>query len=131
MSGRPLVLLVDPDADSRTIFRAYFEHRDYGVIDAAEGQSAIDLARRFRPDLVIGELPIDVPGHSPLSEALRDAVGRHLPILVVTSWAATRAEMDAAKAVGDSVLAKPAAPSAVFEAAEHLLNRLVPAARPS
>lgn len=126
MLRRPLVLLVDSDEDTRTILRAYFEHRHFGVVDTADGETAINLARRVRPDLVIGDFPTDVPGHSPLSNALRSSVGTHLPILVVTSWAASQSELKAAEAAGDAVLAKPATPRRVFEEAERLLNRLAP-----
>lgn len=126
MLRRPLVLVIDPDEDTRTIIRSYFEYREFGVVVAADVDRGLELARRLRPDLVIGEFPVEVPGQPRLSDALRSAVGPHLPILVLTSWAATTDELEPAKAIGECALTKPTPPVRVFEEAERLLNRLDP-----
>lgn len=116
----PLILLVDRDQDARQIYKAYLEHRGYSVIDTADGQQGLDLAREHRPALVIGDLPQDVPGHSPFVDALRRQ-GTDAPILVVTSRAMDE-EVAAARAISESVLTKPVAPERVFAEVERLLG---------
>jgi DNA-binding response OmpR family regulator len=78
------------------------------------------MAKEHNPDLVIGDLPLDVPGHSPFSHALRSYAGSHAPILVFTARVLPE-EAELARAVGDHVIFKPASPTEVFSAVERLL----------
>jgi CheY-like chemotaxis protein len=122
----PLILLVDPDHDTRIILRTYLEHLDYRVLDCADGESGLALARQHSPDLVIGDLPRDVPGHSPFSEALRSYAGSNAPILVYTA-SVLPGEAELARGVGDAVVFKPAPPTDVLVEVERLLDQRRPA----
>ena len=57
MPERPLVLIVDDDADSRTIARAFLESRGWEVVDAADGREGLRLAWTRRPDLIVLDCP--------------------------------------------------------------------------
>lgn len=116
----PLILLVDRDDDARQIYKAYLEHQGYDVLDTGDGQRGLDLAREHRPALVIGDFPLDVPGHSPFVRALR-RLGCEAPVLVVTARAMDE-EVEAARAVSQAVLTKPVAPERVFEEVQRLLG---------
>jgi CheY-like chemotaxis protein len=118
----PLILVVDPDQDTRIILRTYFEHRHYRVLDCADGASGLALARQHKPDLVIGDLPMYVPGHSPFSEALRSDAGSDAPLLVYTATVLPE-DAELARDVADTVVFKPASPTEVLIEVERLLDR--------
>lgn len=118
---RPLILLVDSDADTRAILRVYFQHRGFGTLDTGDGAEGLELAREHRPDLIIGDFPLDVPGHSPFIGALRTQLQSDVPVLTLTARA-TEAEIAAARAVSQAVLTKPVPPLRVLEAAQRLLG---------
>ena len=57
---RPLVLVVDDDANSRLLTRAALEPHGFQVAEAADGAAAISLCQEDRPDLVL--LDVLMPG---------------------------------------------------------------------
>lgn len=114
------ILLVDADNDGREILRVYLEHHGYRVVESSDGAAAFDLVREHRPDLIIGDFPLDVPGHSPFTNAARAELGYVGPILSVTARARP-AEITAARANSSAVLVKPVHPSRVLEEVERLL----------
>lgn len=54
------ILIVDDHADIRRLIRMTLEFEDYDVREAAEGETALALAREFEPDLVL--LDVMMPG---------------------------------------------------------------------
>lgn len=115
-----LILLVDADDDGRSILRTYLEHHGYRVVDSGDGAAALDLVREHGPDLIIGDFPLDVPGHSPFTNAARGEHGYTGPILSVSARARP-VEIEAARAKSSAVLVKPVQPSKVLEAVQRLL----------
>jgi CheY-like chemotaxis protein len=107
----PLVLLVDPDPDSRRVFSAILSFSGYGCIEAAHADAAMDAIRAQAPDLVISEHRVLMPDGSSFTAALKaHPETSRIPVLVVTSRA-TAAEIAAALAHGPArVVTKPIAP---------------------
>ena len=52
----PLILVVDDEPKVTRLTRDYLEKNGLRVITAADGQSALTIARREKPDLVILDL---------------------------------------------------------------------------
>lgn len=117
-----LILLVDADDDGRNILRVYLEHHGYRVVESPDGAAALDLVGQHGPDLIIGDFPLDVPGHSPFTKAARAEFGYDGPILSVTARARP-VEIEAARAKSSAVLVKPLHPARVLEEVERLLAR--------
>lgn len=116
----PLILVVDPDRDTRQILRVAFEDRGHEVITAPDGHTGIELAER-RPDVILGDFPLDVPGYSPFTEAARSAAGNG-PLIVSFTARAMPDDLAEARRVSDAVFTKPAMPSEVVAAVERLLE---------
>jgi CheY-like chemotaxis protein len=117
-----VILVVDRDTDTREILRAAFEHAGYRVLTAENGMQGLRLAFDHEPDVVVGDFPLDVPGHSPFTAALRrDPRFRGTPVLSVTARA-TAPELERARAVADEVLLKPVPPSVVLGVVGRLLG---------
>lgn len=120
---RPSVLLVNSDTDTRRILQDALEHRGYDVLDAPTGAEGLEMASRHAPDVIIGDFPMDVPGHSPFAGDIRSQPQlADIKILVLTVRAMDH-ELQAAWAAGDDVLVKPVEPAKVVAAVERLLGR--------
>ncbi len=60
VSPRPLVLIADDDTDILQLLRLRLELWGYGVVQAANGVQALELAREHEPTLAI--LDVMMPG---------------------------------------------------------------------
>ena len=47
------ILIVDDNADCRLMLRTILEMRNFRIVEAADGNQALDLAREIRPDLIL------------------------------------------------------------------------------
>ena len=54
MRDRPLILVADDNPTNRDIFSARLATQGYDVINAADGEEALSLARERHPDLETG-----------------------------------------------------------------------------
>lgn len=123
------ILLVDPDDDTRTMYREWFQEAGCEVVEATDGREALAEALIRPPALVISEIRLPFIGGHALCEILRrDHETARIPILVVTSDGRT-AELARAKAAGASaVLVKPATPEQMLEASRRLFAVTAPSA---
>ena len=116
------ILLVDPDDDSRTMYREWLQQAGCDVVEAIDGREALAEALIRPPALVISEIRLPFIDGLALCEILRrDHATARIPILVVTSDGRT-AELAQARAAGASaVLVKPATPEQLLEESRRLL----------
>lgn len=119
--SRPIVLLVNSDQDTRTILRDALEHAGYAVLSTPTGAEGLALADRYRPDVIIGDFPMDVPGHSPFTGDIRanPRLGR-TRLLAVTARAMDH-QVAAAREAADAVLVKPVQPAVVVSEVARLI----------
>jgi DNA-binding response OmpR family regulator len=82
----PLVLVVDDEADIRTLLDTILQQAGYRVIMAAGGEAAVQLAQQQRPDLLV--LDVRMPGMDGLT-ALRELraipATAMLPVIMLTA----------------------------------------------
>ena len=84
------LLIVDDHADFRAGARALLEVDGFDVVgEAADGESALEAARRLRPQVVL--LDIQLPGIDGFRVAERLAAGADPPMVVLTSSRAPEA----------------------------------------
>lgn len=117
------ILLADDHEDSREIFRAFLEFRGYSVIEAVDGENALEVIRQQGPDLVVLNLHMPtVGGHEVLERLRAEPETREIPCVVLTGDARYQ-EMGRAVASGaDLYMTKPAEPRDVGEAVSVLLR---------
>ena len=78
------VLIVDDHAGYRAGARALLESDGFEVVgEAADGEAAIEAARRLRPDIVL--LDVQLPGLDGFAVAERLAAASHPPVVVLIS----------------------------------------------
>src|SRR5581483_1486101 len=114
-----LVLIADPDAETRALYRGEFTRAGCDVVEAVDGRDALAKALPAPPSLVITELTLRFVDGYALCDILRhDPLTAGVPILVVT------APGSAARADGidvDALLLKPTAPDSLVSEARRLL----------
>lgn len=120
----PKILVVDDEATIRLLIRASLEGAGHCLLEAADGASALQMARSRRPDLIL--LDIALPRLSGLEVCRRlkaDPATAATPILVLTGFA-QQAERQAAEEVGaQAFIAKPFSPAALLAQVDDALLR--------
>ena len=120
LSLRPLVLVTDDHEDTRLLFRTILAMRGYGVIEAEDGEEAVQLAESETPDLILmdGVLP-RLNGLDATRRIRELSTGRTTPIVFVCGRAEPKYHADALDAGCDEFLLKPLN----FEVLESVLDK--------
>jgi CheY-like chemotaxis protein len=108
------LLLVEDNEDNRIIYSTVLRHVGYEVVEAHDGQQAIDLARSVRPDLILMDISIPrIDGWEATKILRNDPETREIPIIALTAHALAD-DRERATAIGfTAYLAKPVEPRAV------------------
>jgi two-component system alkaline phosphatase synthesis response regulator PhoP len=80
------ILVVDDDRDVVRLMRAYLEQANYQVLMAHDGETAIHMLRREKPDLLL--LDLMLPGRDgwEITRLVRSDPGlAHIPIIMLTA----------------------------------------------
>jgi chemosensory pili system protein ChpA (sensor histidine kinase/response regulator) len=111
------VLIVEDDADLRSMYRVALVLAGYQVRVAIDGLDALRQIDSDPPDLVVLDLGLPIiTGHVVREQIAASAVTRHISILVVTGTPEKAAGLDVA-----CVLTKPVSPDRLVEAARSCL----------
>ncbi|KAA3655996.1 MAG: PAS domain S-box protein [Calditrichaeota bacterium] len=103
-----LILLVDDDESTREAMRFLLENAGYQVEFASDGEKAITLAQRLRPDLIL--LDVMMPGMDGLqtTRVLKSQKQlRDIPVIALTARAMQEDRENAMDAGCDDFLSKP------------------------
>ena len=78
------ILVVEDDAELRSLFRRVLEKNGFEAIEAADGQEALDVLDRQYIDLIISDIMMPVMDGYELVRSLREA-GISIPVLMITA----------------------------------------------
>ena len=80
-----VVLVVDDYEDARRFFCTFLKLAGYEVLAAVDGQDALEVARRQRPDLILLDLKMPrMDGETFRREQLADATLSAIPVIVLS-----------------------------------------------
>ncbi len=99
------VLVAEDDAIIRMDLKEMLEEESYEVLEAGDGQTAVDLARQMKPDLVI--LDIKMPVMDGIEAARHISEERIAPVLILTAYSQRDLIEQAAQAGAMAYLVKP------------------------
>ncbi len=123
------VLIVDDNRASRDLVRAILKCFPYEIVEATQGQEALDQIRKERPDLVL--LDIDMPvldGFGVVRHIRQDSGFAHLPIIAVTAYAMEGDREKALAAGFTAYVTKPVRPEGLRRQVRLLLGGHLPGA---
>ena len=125
---RPLVLLVEDQADLRQLYAQQLICHGFDVIEAENGDAAIVRTSEHAPDVVLMDLSLPVVDGWEATRRLKgDTRTAHIPIVALTAHALATDRARAMEAGCDAYLAKPVEPRRVLEEVRRLLDQGPPA----
>ncbi len=118
------VLHVEDNASNRKIVRDLLGFRGYRVVEAVDGEEALAVAERERPDLIL--MDIQLPKVSGL-DVTRQIKARpdlaHIPVVAVTSFALSGDDQQAYAAGCSAYVAKPYSPRELLRVIQDILGK--------
>lgn len=117
-----LVLVVDDEPKIVKLARDYLEGAGFGVISAGDGQTALALARRERPDLVI--LDLNLPRLDGLDVARELRRESSVPLIMLTARSEETDRLIGLELGADDYITKPFSPRELVARVRAVLRRV-------
>ncbi len=124
MPAKYKILVVDDDPDIIELLQYNLEKESYEVAAAQNGQKALEVARKFKPDIVLLDVMMPVMDGITACRLFRqDVKFKDTYILFLTARADEFSEVAAFDAGADDFIAKPIKPRALIGRLAALLRR--------
>jgi two-component system cell cycle response regulator DivK len=82
------ILIVDDDEINRRLFKTILDAEGYKTLQAADGKSALDVAKQESPDLIILDIQMPVmDGITAFSLLKSEPSSNSIPVVALTSYA--------------------------------------------
>src|SRR5258705_6237604 len=124
-TGRTIMIVEDYD-DTRLLLRQGLESLGYSVLEACNGQEAVDIADREHPDLILMDLDLPILDCIAATHRIRQQADMEkVPIVAVTAYPMSYTHVKAFAKGCDEYMAKPIDMAEL----ELLVTRYLPAAK--
>ena len=119
------VLVVDDEAPIRLLCRVNLEAEGMEVLEAADGEAGLALARSERPDVVLLDVMMPAMDGWQVAERLfEDDVTSEIPLVFLTARAELRDRARGLELGGVDYITKPFNPTELASVVETLLERV-------
>jgi two-component system cell cycle response regulator DivK len=116
------ILVVEDQEDNRRILRDLLTSAGFDLLEATTGEEGVHLAESRRPDLILMDIQMPVlDGYEATRRIKAMAELRHIPIIVVTSYALSGDDAKARAAGADDYVSKPFSPRELLAKIRRLL----------
>lgn len=103
-----VILIVDNDPESLKLAQDLLQIEGYTTLEATDGKQVVEIAKAKKPDLVLMDLHLPVIDGFEATKILKaNAVTKHIPIVVLTSYAMKGDEEKIKGAGCDGYMSKP------------------------
>ena len=86
-AGPEKILIVEDEEATRETWTEFFENAGYGVLQAGDGQTALELARTEHPSIVLLDLRLPVlDGYQVCQRLKSDPTTSQIPIIMITAF---------------------------------------------
>ena len=116
-----LILIAEDDGDIRGLLRLYLEGEGFRVVEAADGQAALDLARTENPDMAILDVMMPQLNGYEVTRALRRY--SDIPILILSAKSQDNDKILGLNLGADDYVAKPFNPVEIVARVKAQLRR--------
>ena len=102
------VLVAEDNPVNRELLRELLENRGYSVIEACNGQEALDMVEQSQPDLLLLDIGMPIlDGFATVRKIRENPTFATLPVLAVTAYAMQGDRENVLNAGFDGYLSKP------------------------
>ena len=102
------VLIVEDDEDARYLMRLELEHLGYLIVEAENGEQAVEVAEREQPDIILMDLSLPRMDGIAATQKIRATDGFNgVPVIAVTAHQETDFREEAKAAGFDAYVTKP------------------------
>lgn len=123
MPSRKTVLLVEDNEDNLIIYTTILRFGGYCVVQARDGQAALEAARTVAPDLILMDVSIPYVDGLEVTRRLKsDPATKRIPVIALTAHALPSDRDRALEAGCNGYISKPAEPHAVLAAVRRELG---------
>jgi two-component system cell cycle response regulator DivK len=109
------ILVVEDEEDNRRIVRDLLTSVGYEIIEAVTGEEGVKTAETQVPDLILMDIQLPgLDGYEATRQIKANSALRHIPLIVVTSYALSGDDVKAFEAGCDGYVSKPFSPRALL-----------------
>ena len=102
------IMVVEDYDDTRMLLKQWLEGLGYSVLEASNGQDAVDIADRECPDLILMDLDLPILDGIAATQKIRQKPQlQHVPIVAVTAYPMSYSHVKAFSKGCDEYLRKP------------------------
>ncbi len=117
------ILIVDDNQSNRELIVNIIKILQFGFIEALNGEEAVDLAKRERPDLILMDIAMPgIDGFEATRQIKADPATSNIPIIALTAKAMRGDQERILKAGCDDYIAKPIETLNVMERIRSILG---------
>lgn len=117
------ILVVEDNEANRVLLRDILAINGHEVLEAADGEEGVRLAREQRPHLIFMDIQLPcLDGISATKILKSDPLTRDIPVIAVSSYAYEREKESFLAAGGDAYLTKPIDIDAILQALTSFLG---------
>ncbi|MFH1655878.1 MAG: response regulator [Candidatus Omnitrophota bacterium] len=118
------ILIVDDDPDILDILRIVLTEENFDVIQATDGEEALELAKEKSPNLIVLDYKMPkVSGIEVCKQLRKDILLQHLPIIMLTGKGETKDKVEGLGAGADDYIVKPFEPQELLARVKMVLRR--------
>lgn len=120
---KPKLLLVEDNLDNRTLMLDLIQMLAIDVLEAADGDEAVKMAKEHKPDLILMDLSLpNKDGWTATEEIRADQEIGDMKIIALTAHAMTGDKERALKAGCDDYITKPIRSRDLIDKLKHVLD---------
>jgi two-component system cell cycle response regulator DivK len=117
------VLIIEDNENNLYMMRFIVTKLGHAVLEARDGATGVDLAKRVHPDLILMDIQLPVmDGYAATRRIRHDAALKDVPIIAVTSYAMAGDREKAIEAGCTDYIEKPINPEAFIKVLERFIS---------
>jgi len=110
------VLIADDELRLRKVVSLHLKKSGFEVIEAGNGQQAVNLAKEIKPDIIVLDVMMpEKTGLEACAEIKADDDLKHIPVILLTAMAESEDIKKGKEAGSDDYLTKPFSPKELID----------------
>lgn len=115
------VLIIEDDADAANVLDAYLRRENYVISLSGDGRAGLDLARQWKPDIILLDVMLPSMNGSEVLAAVRRE--SQTPVIMITAMGDLPDKIGALRYGADDYIVKPYDPREVVARVQAVLRR--------